>query len=209
MQDTETLKKHDDQTQESVASSQIPDNLVQSSENELNMSSMESMKNLAAALEAQLLEKTSSLDETHDKMLRIAADFENARKRWDRERSEVRQYSIQEFARDLLPVIDAFEKALIIFEETSHSDESPKNANPAMMEGIQLVSKVFYEALKKHRIERLPGKGSLFNPEFHNAIAKVIDHTLTQETVVDEYAPGYRIADRILRTGMVRVGTPD
>lgn len=77
------------------------------------------------------------------------------------------------------------------------------------MEGVQLVTKVFQDATKKHGIERLPGKGAPFNPMFHNAIAKVADDSLTQETVIDEFMAGYKIGERILRTAMVRVGSPD
>ena len=78
-----------------------------------------------------------------------------------------------------------------------------------IVEGVQLVSKVFQDTVKKHGIERLPGKDAPFNPAFHNAIAKIVDPIYTQETVIDEFMAGYKIGDRILRTAMVRVGSPD
>ena len=77
------------------------------------------------------------------------------------------------------------------------------------MEGVGLVSKIFQDVVKKHGIEKLPGKDSPFNPAFHNAIAKVVDASVTQETVVDEFMAGYKIGERILRTAMVRVASPD
>jgi len=79
----------------------------------------------------------------------------------------------------------------------------------SIVEGVQLVSKVFADTLKKHGVEKLPGKGEAFNPNFHNAIAKTVDTTLQQEMVVDEFLAGYRIGERILRTAMVRVASPD
>ena len=150
------------------------------------------------------------LAQTQDQMMRIAADFENSRKRWDRERVEVRQYSISEFAKDLLPVVDAFDKTLAALEQVSLSEDTDEGKKTApVLEGVQLVAKVFQDVFKKHGVERLPGKGEPFNPSFHNAVARIVDEAVTQETVVDEFFPGYKIGERILRTSMVRVATPD
>ncbi len=159
-----------------------------------------------AAANAELDSTRAKLAETHDRMLRIAADFENARKRWDRERLEVRQYSISEFARDLLPVIDAFDKAMTAVDSagiTPDTEEGKKML--AVVEGVQLVSKMFHDANKKHGIERLPGKGEPFNPQYHNAVARVVDASVERDTVLDEFVPGYKIGERVLRTAMVRV----
>ena len=99
--------------------------------------------------------------------------------------------------------MSAIEKTQINFE----TEEGKKVAG--IVEGVQLVSKVFQDAVKKHGIEKLPGKDTPFNPSFHNAIAKVVDASYSQETVIDEFMSGYKIGDRILRTAMVRVGAPD
>ena len=163
-----------------------------------------------AALEAECAATQSKLAETHDRMLRIAADFENTRKRMEKEKQDSRIYSIQEFAKDLLPVIDAFDKAMSAIEQSHINFETEEGKKVAgIVEGVQLVSKVFQDTVKKHGIERLPGKDAPFNPAFHNAIAKIVDPIYTQETVIDEFMAGYKIGDRILRTAMVRVGSPD
>jgi len=163
-----------------------------------------------AALEAECAATQSKLAETHDRMLRIAADFENTRKRMEKEKQDSRVYSIQEFAKDLLPVIDAFDKAMSAIEQSHINFETEEGKKVAgIVEGVQLVSKVFQDTVKKHGIERLPGKDAPFNPAFHNAIAKIVDPIYTQETVIDEFMAGYKIGDRILRTAMVRVGSPD
>ena len=160
------------------------------------------------AKEAQELRE--KLAETTDKMLRIAADFENTRKRWDRERGEVRSYAISEFARDLLPVIDAFDSAMNAIEQSSPSLETEEGKKVgSIVDGVKLVSKVFLDTLKKHGVERIPAKGEAFNPLHHNAVARVVDGNVTHDTVLDEFAAGYKIADRVLRTAMVRVATPD
>ncbi|MBX9837156.1 nucleotide exchange factor GrpE [Silvanigrella sp.] len=163
-----------------------------------------------AALEAECATTQAKLAETHDRMLRIAADFENTRKRMEKEKQDSRIYSIQEFAKDLLPVIDAFDKAMSAIEQSHINFETEEGIKVAgIVEGVQLVSKVFQDTVKKHGIERLPGKDAPFNPAFHNAIAKIVDPIYTQETVIDEFMAGYKIGDRILRTAMVRVGSPD
>lgn len=148
--------------------------------------------------------------ETHDRMLRLAAEFDNAKKRWDRERQDVRSYAVQEFARDLLPVIDAFEKAIAAASCVSLSEDSEEAQRlKAVCEGVTMVNSTFLDTLGKHGIERLPGKGEPFDPSFHNAIAKEVNPALERDTIIEEFVSGYRICDRVLRTAMVRVGTPD
>lgn len=160
--------------------------------------------------EGQAAELTAKLRETNDRMLRIAAEFENSRKRWEKEKADLKTYCISEFARDLLPVIDSFDKAMTAIEQLTLNVETEEGKQVAsIVEGVQLVSKVLSDALKKHGVEKLPGKGEAFNPNFHNAIAKTVDASLQQEMVVDEFVSGYRIGERILRTAMVRVASPD
>ena len=160
--------------------------------------------------EGQAAELTAKLQETNDRMLRIAAEFENSRKRWEKEKADLKTYCISEFARDLLPVIDSFDKAMTAIEQLTLNVETEEGKQVAsIVEGVQLVSKVLSDALKKHGVEKLPGKGEAFNPNFHNAIAKTVDASLQQEMVVDEFVSGYRIGERILRTAMVRVASPD
>ncbi|MEN9528610.1 MAG: hypothetical protein RI932_483 [Pseudomonadota bacterium] len=165
---------------------------------------------VTAKLQEQLADITSKYAETNDRMYRIAAEFENSRKRWEKEKGDLKTYCISEFARDLLPVIDSFDKAMTAIEQLTLNVETEEGKQVAsIVEGVQLVSKVLADTLKKHGVEKLPGKGEAFNPNFHNAIAKTVDATLQQEMVVDEFVSGYRIGDRILRTAMVRVASPD
>lgn len=165
---------------------------------------------LVAQLQTQLTEINKKYEETNDRMYRLAADFENSRKRWEKEKADLKTYCISEFARDLLPVIDSFDKAMTVIEQlTLNVDTEEGKQVASIVEGVQLVSKVMSDTLRKHGVEKLPGKGEAFNPNFHNAIAKTVDATLQQEMVVDEFVSGYRIGERILRTAMVRVASPD
>ena len=194
------------QSTESLESSPTTDNLAQAELEAQNKNESDQLQKLAAELEAARA-KTA---ETHDRMLRIAADFENSRKRWEKEREEIRKYAISEFARELLPVIDSFDKAMTLIENAElKSDTDEGKTLASVVEGVQIVSKVFHDSIKKHGIERLPGKGQPFNPEYHNAIARQVDAELTTDTVVEEFVSGYKIGDRILRTAMVKVATKD
>jgi molecular chaperone GrpE len=163
-------------------------------------------------LKKQLEDKTQKLAETHDRMLRIAADFDNTRKRFEKEKAELRQYSIQDFAKDLLPVIDSFDKAMVSIKEAEAHDA--KNEGElhqklsSITEGIKLVSKIFEDTLQKHGIEKVGGKDTPFDPKFHQAIAKTVDESLTQEIILEEFCAGYKIGERVLRASMVRVGSP-
>lgn len=162
------------------------------------------------ALEAQIAEMNAKYSELNDRLYRNAADFDNSRKRWEKEKSDLKAYCISEFARDLLPVIDSFDKAMTAIEQFTLNVETEEGKQVAsIVEGVQLVAKVMSDTLKKHGVERLPGKGEPFNPNFHNAIAKTVDATLQQEMIVDEFVAGYRIGERVLRTAMVRVASPD
>ena len=159
---------------------------------------------------SELEDAKAKAAETHDRMLRIAAEFENARKRWDKEKEEIRKYAISEFARELLPVIDSFDKAMTLIENAQlKSDTEEGKTLSSVVEGVQIVSKVFHESIKKHGIERVPGKGQPFNPEFHTAIARQVDTALNSDMVVEEFVSGYKIGDRVLRTAMVKVATKD
>lgn len=161
-------------------------------------------------LQAELEATKQKASESHDRMLRIAAEFENSRKRWDREREEVRTYCNSEFARDLLPVVDAFEKAMAAIGELTLDTQSEDGKKiGAVIEGIKIVSNTFTDTMKKNGIERVPGKGQPFDPKFHNAVARTVDGAVKQDTVLDEFMPGYKMGDRVLRTAMVRVATPD
>lgn len=191
------------------ASANAQENLT-SSEGQKDASAEASPQDKIKSLEVQLSEMNSKYSELNDRLYRNAADFDNSRKRWEKEKSDLKAYCISEFARDLLPVIDSFDKAMTAIEQfTLNVDTEEGKQVASIVEGVQLVAKVMSDTLKKHGVERLPGKGEPFNPNFHNAIAKTVDATLQQEMIVDEFVAGYRIGERVLRTAMVRVASPD
>lgn len=161
------------------------------------------------ALTAEVNSLNEKLAQTQDRLLRIAAEADNTRKRLEKEKQDARLYSIQNFALDLLPVIDSFDKALQTIKSPESAAQDGSTQIASIVEGVKLVSKIFNDVLHKHGIERVPGQGEPFNPNYHNAIAKETDAKYDVETVIEEFMTGYKIQDRVLRTALVKVGSPD
>ena len=162
------------------------------------------------SLEDELKKSQAELDDTKDRLLRFGAELENSRKRFEKEKSDIRNYAIQEFSKDLLTVVDSFDKAMQSIEESDFEfkDDDGKKFQ-AIVDGVKIVSQVFEETFKKHGIEKVPGKGSEFDPMFHNAIAKEVQKDIKKEIVSEEFVPGYKIGERVLRTAMVKVAVPE
>lgn len=162
------------------------------------------------SLEDELKKSQAELDDTKDRLLRFGAELENSRKRFEKEKSDIRNYAIQEFSKDLLTVVDSFDKAMQSIEESDFEfkDDDGKKFQ-AIVDGVKIVSQVFEETFKKHGIEKVPGKGSEFDPMFHNAIAKEVQKDIKKEIVSEEFVSGYKIGERVLRTAMVKVAVPE
>jgi molecular chaperone GrpE len=162
------------------------------------------------SLEDELKKNQAELNETKERMLRFGAELENSRKRFEKEKSDIRNYAIQEFSKDLLTVVDSFDKAMQSIEESNFDIKSEDGKKlQAIVDGVKIVSQVFEETFKKHGIEKVPGKGSDFDPLFHNAIAKEVQKDIKKELVAEEFVSGYKIGERVLRTAMVKVAVPE
>ena len=201
---TKSYKAMQDQDQETKGESIEVE--IEDATEETEEATADSAETTEQVLEA----KEKELKEANDRMLRFAAELENAKRRWDKEKKEIHQYSMSNFARDLLPVLDAFDKALTSIGQLDIDGETQEGKQVlAVVEGVKLVQKSFFDAFSKHGVEKVPGAGEAFDPNFHNAIAKTVDESLEKETVLEEFQPGYKIGDRVLRTAMVRVASPD
>jgi molecular chaperone GrpE len=129
----------------------------------------------------------------YDRLARLQAEFDNARKRAAREQSDFREYAVADAIKALLPILDSFDRAL-----TTHAgDES--------FRGIELINKQFHDALSKLGVRAIPAAGELFDPYLHQAIEMVDTSDAPDNTVVEELQRGYKLKDRLLRPSMVRV----
>jgi len=158
----------------------------------------EEMRRLREALEAKTLE----VEEHRDRYLRAAAEFDNARKRAAREREEYTRYANESLLRELLPVLDNFERAL----QAARGEA----AAAAVTAGVELIQRELLRVLEKFGVTSFTSVGQPFDPERHEAIARVPTQSQPEGTVVDETARGYLLNGRVLRPAMVTVASsPD
>jgi len=134
--------------------------------------------------------------ELEDRLLRQQAEFDNFRKRTQKEKEADRKYKAQDIASDLLPIVDNFHRAL-----QTEVDASAKN----FAEGVEMVYRQLQEALKNHGIEEIETVGQEFDPNLHHAVLQEEDPDKASNLVVEELQKGYRLKDRVIRPAMVKV----
>jgi len=150
------------------------------------------MESLVAA--AQEKEK-----EAEDKFLRTHADFENIKKRLEREKYNAIDYASEKFAKDLLAPIDALQMAIL----SANANIPAEDLVEKLKEGIELTVKAFNTAFEKHDITEV--EYDEFNPEYHNAVQKVDSDEVESGNIVMIMQKGYKFKDRLLREAMVSV----
>ena len=166
---------------------------------DLSLTAEDEIQRLREALEA----KTREADEQRDRYLRAAAEFDNAKKRAAREREDYTRYATESLVRELLPVLDNFERAL------AAARTEPGAA--AVVSGVELIQRELLRALEKVGVTPFVSVGQPFDPERHEAVARVPAGAGAPEgTVVNETAHGYVLNGRVLRPAMVTVAmAPD
>lgn len=150
--------------------------------------------NASAASEVQRL--MAEKQELTNTLVRRQADFENYRKRVEKERNADRHRGVEIFVEHLLPVLDAFDRAL--------SGED-KGASAEYRKGFELIRRQLWDVISKQGVKRIDAVGKEFDPHLHHAIDRVESAEYPEDTVVAELQPGYMFHDRVLRPAMVRV----
>lgn len=135
--------------------------------------------------------------ELNDRLLRAQAEFQNFRRRSDRERLEFSEYASMEAVRTILPIVDDFERALQV-----------ESADKEYAKGMVLIHQRMSEALKKLGLEPIVSQGQMFDPNLHHAVEKVETDEAPDQTVLAEYQRGYNFKGRLLRAAMVKVAVP-
>ncbi len=147
-----------------------------------------------------LLSERASL---YDKLLRRQAEFDNYRKRVERERAELYQHGRDDVLLQFLPVVDNFERALSSLEESEGDAD-------ALLRGVELIHKQFKDALSKLGLEPVEAVGQTFDPHVHEAVTTEATDKHKENTVIEEFLRGYKIGDRLLRPAKVKVAaSPD
>ena len=152
-----------------------------------------------AAEVAQLQAEKADLQ---DKLLRALAEAQNVRRRGQQDVERERKFGIERFAKDILSVADNLGRALSVLPRDADAIE-PALRN--VIVGVQATERELQSVLERHGVTRIESLGRPFNAEFHQAMMEVQDPTVPAGTVVQELAPGYLIAGRLLRAAMVAV----
>jgi molecular chaperone GrpE len=133
-------------------------------------------------------------DALWDRLKRMQAEFDNARKRAAREQQEFRDYALSDTIKNLIPVLDSFDRAL---------QSTPEKSEFHM--GVELIHKQLQDALAKLGVQAISAKGHQFDPRFHEAIEMVDTDEAKDHEVIEELQRGYKLKDRLLRPAMVKV----
>ncbi len=150
-----------------------------------------------AELEAENSRLSRELEELRSRSVRTLADFDNFRKRNERERDEIRRYAATEAIREFVGVVDNLERAV---QAGGSADD--------LKRGVELIARQMQEALRRVGVQEVVSEGAPFDPAVHEAVSREESAGVTSPTVVAALQRGYMLHDRLLRPAMVRVAVP-
>lgn len=151
--------------------------------------------------EIEIQKLVEERDSLQDRLLRKHAEFENYRRRVERERSETIQMASAELMRELLNVLDSFDLAM------RNAASSERSGSQDLLKGLDLVYKQFLDTLGRFGLKPIDVKGQPFDPNFHQAISTVPSAEVAENIVVEEFRRGYTLNGRLLRPAMVSVSS--
>jgi molecular chaperone GrpE len=148
----------------------------------------------APASRAEYDQLKAERDQLLDRVARLQAEFENARKRADREKTDFREYATGSVIEQFLPVLDNFERALMA-----------KGSADQLRSGVELIVKQMDDVLRQLQVAPVPAVGEQFDPRYHEALGSVERDDLPDHAIAEEIRRGYKLRDRLLRPSLVRV----
>lgn len=149
----------------------------------------------AKDFEKRIAELQAALDEKDNKLKRLQADFENFRRRTSKERVEIGDVVTQELLKSLLPIVDNFDRAMA----TEQQDGA------AFQKGVEMIYTQLGETLKNAGLEYIETAGKKFDPNFHQAVMRVENPDLEDDTIAQELQKGYMAKGKVIRPSMVQV----
>ncbi|HWF13951.1 MAG TPA: nucleotide exchange factor GrpE [Candidatus Acidoferrales bacterium] len=163
--------------------------------------SVDPQAGIDSALAAEVQKLKAEKEDLMQTMMRRQADFENFRKRTERDRSEEAKRGVERLVLDLIPVIDAFDRALLAHDDPRYEE---------YRKGITLIRKQLWDAIAKHGVLPIEAAGKIFDPHHHQAIERVESEEYPDGTIVAVFQDGYMFNGRVLRPSIVRVAVhPD
>lgn len=164
----------------------------------------ELVKSLTAAIEgcfSRLADKSALCEENLDRLLRLKAEFENYKKRSEKEKQEYVKFSNADVMMQLLPVVESFEMGM----DSSKDAKNPKE----ILRGMQMIFSALKDVLKKNGIVEIETKGKVFDPHLNDVVEYVESRDVEEGTIVEEVQKGYMFNGRVLRPAKVKVaGNP-
>ena len=156
-----------------------------------------------ATADEKLAALAAERDETKDRMLRIAADFENWKKRAQKEQTDKANEARERVLKDMLEVIDNLERAVAM-----QASAGGKGVDgPAVLKGVDLVLRLFQQKLERYEVRPFDATGQPFDPRVHEAISKMAHPEIPAGSVAAELQKGYRVGERLLRPALVSVSS--
>lgn len=183
-----------EESKEDIVSEEEIDNSL---EQEVVEQTIEDIVDSADSAESEEISELRLENENlNDRLLRLHAEFENFKRRTEKERISERKYKAQDILADLLPVIDNFDRAL----QTDVAD-----VNQGFLDGMKMVYNQLEEALANAGAEKIKTENEVFDPNLHHAVMQVEDDSVESNIVVEELQTGYLLKDRVIRPAMVKV----
>ncbi len=142
----------------------------------------------------EVLEK--ELEEMKDRHLRTVAEYDNFRKRTQKEKAQIYEDAKADTVETILPIMDNLDRAL---EACSGEEDSP------VKQGVEMIAKQAYDVLAKLKVSEIPALGETFDPEIHNAIMHIEDDEHGEGEIVEVFQKGYRTEDKVIRHSIVKV----
>jgi len=141
--------------------------------------------------------KDEKIEELTDKVIRQMAEFDNFRKRTEKEKSQMYEIGAKDIIDKILPVIDNFERGLAVVPEDKKDD--------SFVQGMEMIYKQLMTTLESAGVKVIEAVGQEFNPDFHNAVMHVEDDEVGENIVVEEFQKGYMYRESVVRYSMVKV----
>lgn len=146
----------------------------------------------------KLKEEADKAGEYWDRILRLQADFDNTRKRLEKEKQDFVKFANEGIIIELLNILDDLER-------TVEFAQSQNQNLPVFLKGVEMILAHLYEMLKEHGVKPIEAQGKIFDPNLHEALMQAEDKDLPEHTVVEELQKGYFLNDRVIRTAKVKV----
>lgn len=158
----------------------------------------EKVVNLKESEYLRLKEEADKAKEYWDKILRLQADFDNTRKRLEKEKQDFVKFANEGIISELLNILDDLERTVEL-AQSKHQDLQ------AFLKGVEMILAHLYEMLKEYGVQAIEAQGKPFDPNLHEALMQVENKNVPEHTVIEELQKGYLLNDRVIRTAKVKV----